>query len=75
MKDNRNTKHKGCGGTIKEVNIFEELACDKCRQGIERYTYTKTEQIANLTRERDELKRKYTALAEELNRLASRNAP
>lgn len=44
MRDILNKKHTGCGGTFKEINIWEDIACDKCGQGTERFIYTKKEQ-------------------------------
>lgn len=44
MRDILHKKHKNCGGTFREINIWEEIRCDKCDEGSERYIYTKKEQ-------------------------------
>lgn len=44
MKDILHTKHKNCGGSFVEINIYEDIECDKCGQSSERYIYTKKEQ-------------------------------
>lgn len=45
MKDMLNTIHEGCGGEFVEINIWEEIACNKCHQGTDRYIYTPEEQV------------------------------
>ena len=56
MKDMLKTIHEGCGGTFREVNIYEDIRCDKCGQGTKRYIYTPEEQFERLKRENRELK-------------------
>ena len=51
MKDMLNTIHEGCGGTFREVNIYEDIRCDKCGQGTPRYIYTKEEHLKLLKQE------------------------
>lgn len=56
MYDVLDTKHVGCGGTFREINIWEDIACDKCGLGSERYILTPTEQAsADRAREKIEL--------------------
>lgn len=56
MYDVRGTEHVGCGGTFREINIYEDIACDKCGMGSERYILTPEEQAAaDRAREQREL--------------------
>lgn len=46
MYDVLDTKHVGCGGTFREINIYEDIACDRCGQGSDRYILTPEEQAS-----------------------------
>ena len=45
MKDMLNTIHEGCGGEFVEINIWEDIACNRCGLGTDRYIYTPEEQV------------------------------
>jgi len=69
MKEMLNAKHEGCGGTFREWNIYEEIRCDKCRQGTKRYIYTKEEQFEKLKAENNRLKVKIKRFEEMLEQI------
>ena len=67
MKDMLKTIHEGCGGTFREVNIYEDIRCDKCGQGTKRYIYTPEEQLEKLKHENRELKDTITRLLDKID--------
>ena len=67
MKDMLNTIHEGCGGTFREVNIYEDIRCDKCGQGTKRYIYTPEEQFEMLKKENRRLKDTITRLLDKID--------
>ena len=66
MKDMLRTIHEGCGGTFREVNIYEDIRCDKCGQGTKRYIYTPEEQFEMLKKENRRLKDTITRLLDKI---------
>ena len=71
MEDRLGKTHKGCGGTFVEVNIWEDIECDKCGKGVERYKYTKKEKIANLEKKNRELIQQIEAMQELLEKITT----
>ena len=66
-KDMLKTIHEGCGGTFREWNIYEDIRCDKCRQGTKRYIRTLEEQFEMLKQENRELKDTITRLLDKVD--------
>lgn len=71
MKDILHTKHKGCGGTFKEINIWEDIECDKCGETSDRYIYTKAEKRSRLEAENKRLQERVEFLENKLEAIVS----
>lgn len=67
MKDMLEAIHEDCGGTFREVNIYEHIRCDKCGQGTKRYIRTPEEQFEMLKLENRRLKDTITRLLDKIN--------
>ena len=69
MKDVLHTEHIGCGGIFREINIYEDIRCNKCNEPSERYFYTKKEQLLRANSQIKRLEAKISDLEENLAKI------